>query len=166
MNDVVCLRSYFDPEEAYVVRSALQAADINVILSNDPTLATMPYLRVAVGGYRLSVPASQEGRAREALADIETYQTDEPIGADAPCVRCGGRNFRRERSWRWAAIALFYKVGLAAQSGRSRCLSCGEIVDCDDRPFAVRVFFFLFSIVILCWIAWGWSDWMLFGFAI
>src|SRR3990167_8439410 len=126
MKDVVLLRSYFDPEEAYVVRSALQAADIDVILFGDSFCTNLPHLRLASGGYRLSVPVSQEALAREALADIESVEPTEPIGADDPCAACDGRLFRRERGWRWAIVALFAEAGFAAQSGRSRCLSRSE----------------------------------------
>jgi len=160
MSNFVCLRRYFDPEEAYVVRSALQAAGVNVILFNDPILTSMPYLRVAVGGYRLCVPANQESVAREALTEMEAFRTDEPIGADAPCAKCGGRDFRRERSWRWAIIAFFTDAAFAARNRRSRCLACGEVVDNDRRPFAERSFFFLCSMALLAWIAWDWGAWV------
>lgn len=160
MTDVVCLRSYFDPEEAYVVRSALQAAGVDVILFNDPFLTSFPHLRVAAGGYRLSVPANQESVAREALGEIESFECEEPIGADAPCVKCGGREFRRERSWRWAIIALYVNAGYAAQNRRSRCLACGEVIDNDRRPLAERSFFFLCSMALLAVVVWSWKAWL------
>ena len=165
MKDVVLVRSYLDPEEAYVVRSALEAADINVILFGDSFCTNLPHLRLASGGYRLSVPASQESAAREALAEIESVETAEPIGADAPCAACDGRLFRRERSWRWAIIAFFFESAFAAQSGRSRCLSCGAVVDNDRRPLVERSFFFLCSMAILVWIAWPLADSLYGAFA-
>jgi hypothetical protein len=160
MSNLVQLRSYFDPEEAYVVRGALQAADIDAVLFGDPFCTSFPHLRLASGGYRLSVPASQESRAREALGDLESFDCREPIGADAPCATCGGRNFRRERSWRWAIIAFYYGAGLAAHSRRSRCLSCGAVIDTDRRQLLERAFFFLSSMALLVWISGGWRQWL------
>lgn len=162
MSDVVCLRRYIDPEEALVVRGALCAAGVHVILFNEQFLISLPHMRVAAGGFRLSVPASEEGAAREALVEIESYKSDEPIGADEPCANCGGRDFRRERSLRWAIVALFLETGLAAQARRSRCLRCGETVSNDDRPITVRIFFFLASIAMILLIGWLWLPLLAF----
>lgn len=146
------------------MRSALGASDIDAILFNEPFLSAFPHLRVASDGYRLSVPASQEATAIEVLAEIETRQTNEPIGADTPCAICGGRSFRRERNLRWTVTAFFLGTGLVAQNRRSRCHSCGDTVNNDKRPIPVRVFFFLSSIAITLLIAWLYAPLFIYQF--
>jgi hypothetical protein len=155
MSGLVCIRNYYDPEEAFVVRGAMQAAGVDALLFNEWYLGVDPALRIALGGYRLFVPAGAEEGARTALAGIESRSTDFPIGADDACPICGGLSFRRQRSLRWSLIALFVGSPFAAQTSRSRCLSCGEVVGVDRRPILVRLFFFLLSATLLALIiAW------------
>lgn len=154
MSGLTCLRRYYDPEEAFVVKSALEAAGVNAILIDECHLGANPALRIGLGGYRLSVPAHEEAAALEALAELESFECDEPIGADVACLNCGGRKFRRMRSMRWTAVAFLTGSAFAAQNRHARCLSCGETVNYDDRPLTSRLFFFLSSMAILAFIAW------------
>lgn len=150
MSGLVCLRRYYDPEEAVVVRSALGAAGIDSHLLDTALLAVDPTLRIGLGGYRLSVLAQDEIAARQALVEIESYKTDEPVGADTTCPTCGGACFRRRRSLRWTIVAILCGyIPFVAQNHQSQCISCGEIVKVDHRTLPVRLFFHLLSLALI-----------------
>ena len=66
----VLLETYLNLQEAYVTRSALEAADIRCLMPEEHTAGARVELTFAIG-VRLMVPASELERAREVIASKE-----------------------------------------------------------------------------------------------
>jgi hypothetical protein len=68
----------FNPAEAQLVRSRLDAADIPVAVIHETSALSMEGYAMAVGGIRVEVPADCAQAARDLLAADATVPTDAP----------------------------------------------------------------------------------------
>ncbi|MEO1251909.1 MAG: hypothetical protein AAFW81_06145 [Pseudomonadota bacterium] len=59
---------FYDPEEAYCALAYIRSHDLPVYLFGEGHLNINPALRVALGGYRMVVPAGEAKTARSLLA--------------------------------------------------------------------------------------------------
>jgi len=158
MADWVLLRSYFDPEEAVVVRSLLQSEGFATSLGNEHLLNANPALRVAVGGYPLMVRPERRAAAEELLRGAEAAAIE---SADATaCTACGGRFFRAERSFMWAGVGFAFGVPFAHKTGRSICTSCGAAFEAAAGSKGHAVALAFTGAVLAAYALWA----MLYGF--
>ncbi len=96
---IVEIARYLDPEEALCARGFLESAGCPVVLTGEHHLSVEPYLRVALGGYRLLVPIDEAAVASRLLAEPEAGTEADEGGQDAALRR-------PHRNWVW--IATFF----------------------------------------------------------
>ena len=65
---LVTIFSAFNPAEAQLVRSRLDAAGFHAIVANELAALSMEGYSMAVGGVRVQVPKSEAGEAKEFLS--------------------------------------------------------------------------------------------------
>ncbi len=95
MGNLVEIAAFFDPEEAYCARGYLQSYGVDAILQNEHHLATAPWLRVALGGYRLMAPSEQVREAQELLEKVQPLKDSSLAG---------------KKNWIWLPVAFMSAV--------------------------------------------------------
>jgi len=101
------IRTFYGPEEAYAALSLLHAHGKNARLLDENTLSVLPLDSVALGGYRLAVPAEEAASSLLLLGhDRADLPPAKPVyfGDEAP--RETGPRSRRRRFGRWLLLAL------------------------------------------------------------
>lgn len=97
------LACFYDPEEALCADALLRAHGVYTLLKNEHHLTMAPWLRVALGGFQLSVTSEDKERAAsilESIRNIELAENDErPLNEEQ------GHSERRKREWLWLPIA-------------------------------------------------------------
>ncbi|MEM9705909.1 MAG: hypothetical protein AAF850_07515 [Pseudomonadota bacterium] len=106
MTPLVEIARSFDPEPAFVKRSYLQANGVFVVLLNAQHLGVDPNLRIALGGYRLAVPAAQAVLARSLLDSVQTPETQE----DLDYSTAAGRKPEWKKNWYFMLAALMFGI--------------------------------------------------------
>ena len=93
MTHHVEVASFFDPEEAWCARGYLSAQGIDTIIENEHHLTTAPWLRIALGGYRLMALPDAADDAKAALGEIAIAEPaiDEP--------------YKSRKNWAWLPVA-------------------------------------------------------------
>ena len=69
------------PQEAYIVRSLLEAEGVQTFLEDEDTASVHNFYSNAIGGVKLQVPAAQAGRAVEILTDAGYFKVLEQAPA-------------------------------------------------------------------------------------
>ncbi|NOX94469.1 MAG: hypothetical protein GXP04_05045 [Alphaproteobacteria bacterium] len=110
MGNLVQVAQYFDPEEAYCAKGYLQSYGIDTIIQNEHHLTMAPWLRVALGGYRLLVFSDLEEDARQALKSVSTSDGFEKLEQLSSEGEAFGPPKRRIRNWFWLPIAFLSSV--------------------------------------------------------
>lgn len=100
MAKLVEIAHFYDPEEAYCAKGYLQSNGVETILQNDHHLTMAPWMRVALGGYRLMATSDDEDAAKEALKNIGAEGIEAAPGDAEPDTQ-----WRRKRNWLWLPIA-------------------------------------------------------------
>ncbi|MEZ5920683.1 MAG: hypothetical protein R3C60_04940 [Parvularculaceae bacterium] len=151
MSDLICVGRFLDPTEALVAKSALEAQGISVVFGEHHVNNMMPHLNVATFGSSLHVPEEQAYEARRILGaarDRQAAISNEPIGADVSCPKCGGMNFKRQRHQLWTLAAIGAFMPFIPYGNSAECLSCGEIIK-NDTPLTIAT---LYALVILAYV--------------
>lgn len=108
MSDLVQIAQFYDPEEAYCAKSYLQSHGIETFVQNDHHLTMAPWLRVALGGYRLLAIDTEAAEARKALSEVQSPQqekTDSLTISDSEELKSAKR-----KNWIWLPIAYLHAV--------------------------------------------------------
>ena len=128
------IKTFSDPEEAQIAAGYLRAHGVDAMLADQDSLNTLPYLRVALGGFRILVPASHYDDARELLARTRSAVED----ASGPaCAMCGGRAFNpvKRRHWLTSMLVLFglgVFFPVVRKTDKFECAHCGAQITRDD----------------------------------
>ena len=104
------VRSFYDPEEAYCAWAYLNANGVRALIQNEYHLTSAPWLRVALGGYRLLAPAETKSEVEALFTQIETDRPNdqrerESSLLDRPDNEDSLKN--RKRNWTWLPIAVW-----------------------------------------------------------
>lgn len=142
MTGLVAISRYFDPDEAYVARSFLEANGVTVLVQNDQHGRVAPQMRIALGGFALLTPQSEASTARELLRAAsrgETALTDEGAYLRM-CERCGHAGIRRTPGLIWKAFSILYwlwwtAIPFVPGPRRARCPNCGASNAPGRRPW-------------------------------
>lgn len=109
MGRLVEIAHFYDPEEAYCARGFLRSCGIETIIQNEHHLTAAPWLRIALGGYRLMTRSEFENDAREALGSIEEEKStsaETTMGEAEPAAV----QERQKRNWLWLPMAFAWAV--------------------------------------------------------
>lgn len=88
MNETfVTLQAFQYSAEAQIIKGRLEAEEIPVVLQDEFTIDTDPFLSQAIGGVKLQVLEKDEAKAREILENISTYSFDD-AGEAMHCPNC------------------------------------------------------------------------------
>ena len=110
----------YDPEEAFVVKSYLQANGFFAVLGDSGMLMQSPMDRIALGGFRIMVPASEAEEAKQLFQKARK----QPNEAALACPTCGKTDYRRVKSWWFPAIFFVFLGGVVPFATNSRYLEC------------------------------------------
>lgn len=98
MGNLVEITRFYDPEEACCAQGFLRARGIETFLHNEHHLTMAPWLRVALGGYRLVAFAGQVSDAKLALDEINAITPVED------------ETYENRRNWAWLPLAFLAGV--------------------------------------------------------
>ncbi len=70
MGNLIEIAGFYDPEETYCAKGLLQSHGIEAIVQNEHHLTMAPWLRVALGGYRLLIISDLAEDARRILDGV------------------------------------------------------------------------------------------------
>lgn len=110
MGKLVLIAQFYDSEEAYCAKGYLSSYGIDTIIQNEHRLTMAPWLRVALGGYRLLTFADFEEDARQALENISTNNNNKKLEDQSSTEEVRGGQKRRVRNWLWLPIAFLMNV--------------------------------------------------------
>ena len=123
MSNLHEIGAIYDPEEACVALSFMVAHGYQAQLANYDFLLIAPTHRIALGGFRLLVPGSQN---EDAFAFFQAARK-EPNRAGSSCPNCGGEDYRRIKGWLFPALFFFLLwtiVPFAWNTGYLECRRC------------------------------------------
>lgn len=83
----VTLQVFQYSSEAQIIKGRLESEGIPVVLRDEFTIDTDPFLSQAIGGVKLQVVKKDEAKAREILEEISTYSFDD-AGEAMHCPNC------------------------------------------------------------------------------
>ncbi len=111
--------AFYDPEEAYCAQSYLRAHGVDTIIQNDHHLTAAPWLRIALGGFRLLARHDFEAEAKSLLSAVDVYESV-PESGSKPL----------EQKWFWAPIAFALAIPFLpnAKSGWKQGLQIGALI--------------------------------------
>jgi hypothetical protein len=146
--DLQVVDSFIYPHDAFLARTALEAAGIQAVIADDHIIAMDWRLAYAVGGIKLQVRTSDLAEAREILAAArEAALAREADEEPDPCSRCGSTNTTRLTIKRPAFLAwLLLGAPLFPVLRRVSCQNCGYLgkrtkvsISDSDEPTEGRV---------------------------
>ncbi|RZL09638.1 MAG: DUF2007 domain-containing protein [Hymenobacter sp.] len=133
--NIIVLGTYYNPLDAHLARTRLEAAGIACFLSNENLVVLNRMYSPAAGGVRLHVYEREAARAAEVLQE-PTLMYAERGGAastDAAlvCPRCGSVEVTSETATRptpgrwWATLRAWLRHNELLPGAGSHCFSCG-----------------------------------------
>ena len=106
MGHLVEIAQFYDVEEAFCAKGYLQSRGIDTFIQNEHHLNVAPWLRVALGGYRLLGLSEYKKAAAQALDEVSKIRVAE-AAADAPTAdEPESTHEREDKNWWWLPIAL------------------------------------------------------------
>jgi hypothetical protein len=134
-SELVVVRTFSHPLDAYVACSALQAAGLLVRVADDHIVAVDWLYSNAVGGVKLVVRAHDLETAHSVLGTVASLLDDAESGGTGSsdedvCPNCGSRASevmtlgKRLAVWSWLIVG----VPLFPVRRRTRCKDCGHAV--------------------------------------
>lgn len=140
---LVTLKTYMYPAEAYPLMSKLESEGIMCFLDGENTITVHPFLSNAIGGVKLKIRESDTEKALEIIRQSESEFIDEyPEGEDIPaefrhgfaqvetfCPECDSTLvFRKKMLW-WqillSIIFLPFYLPLLFMKKKHTCAGCG-----------------------------------------
>lgn len=94
----------YTPQEAQIIRSALESYGIPCTLQNYDQISAQPHLQIALGGIPVMVHNKNAKAARELLSEITSQL---PPSAESPLLP------KTRKQW-WSALATFMMTMLGA----------------------------------------------------
>ena len=143
MNDQwITIRTYTYPEEAYVLRSFLEAEGIRVQLLNEFTVQSYNFLSVAVGGVELQVLKSDVDKVRELMSEGDFEIDQEHIESEAEieetqgiqCMHCGSTEVKKQRNasvWGFVVGVFLLGIPFFFPDREYHCFDCGKNFKAD-----------------------------------
>lgn len=137
MSRLVEIAHIYDPEEAFCVRAYLRSAGVYCVLQNEHHLGSAPWMRVALGGYRLLVV---DDEAEDAKSLIENALGAEQFSDNlAAFSRHAGVQSHRRKDILWFPIALAWGVPFLP-------------VEKPGLDFVIRLLLFIYLGGLLAWL--------------
>lgn len=138
MTRLVELAIFYDPEEALCAQGAVRAGGCFTLLQNEHHLATAPWLRVALGGYRLCVLEDDAERARLVLGNaLDDTVPAEP--ADAVLEdNAADKHIRSRKNWLWLPVVFATTIPFVPTFKNGRTLLYQLLV---GSPFYLMIAF-------------------------
>ncbi len=147
MSKFITVATFTYPQEAYVIKSRLEAEGIPVFLKNELTIQTDNFLSNAMGGVQLqimesdlesSLPLLEEAGLitdNEAKATKEHLQKKTTDPAQSICPNCGSDNIsinKKPNSW-WAAFLLLIGIPGPFYKKELHCFDCHQDFELDKE---------------------------------
>lgn len=136
MSSLVEIANIYSPEEAFCVRACLRSAGIYCVLQNEHHLSSAPWMRVALGGYRLLVLEDEADQAKSVIENA--LCTEQNVGNADACPEFSEQQPPRRRDILWFPIALAWGVPFLP-------------VEKPGASFVVRLLLFVFLGGLLAW---------------
>lgn len=137
---------FYDPEEAYCARAYLAARGVDALFQNEHHLTVAPWLRIALGGYRLLVSDENADAAARLLREISTDGRKDQFEDDQERSRKTKLSKeRRLQTWIWLPVAFAAGVPFIPLR-RTRWIRAFELI-------ALASFY--------GWLIWSWSGWFI-----
>ncbi|WP_425410916.1 hypothetical protein [Hyphococcus sp.] len=146
MGNLVEIARFYDPEEAYCVKSFLLSNGIDSYIQNDYYLTMAPWLRIALSGYGVQVMATHALDARELLAEIGSEAPE--VGSPANNERIGPTSTQNgvRKDWLWLPVAIWSGIPFVPKT--------------KIGGFNPSLRIILSVIVLLILSYWAWGLWM------
>lgn len=98
--------NFYDPEEVYCAWGYLNANGVHAVIQNEYHLTSAPWLRVALGGYRLLAPVETKSIVDALFAQISTESdTGELERDDFDQSNIKDNMKKRKSNWIWLPVA-------------------------------------------------------------
>ena len=108
MSTLIEVGNFYDPEEAYCAWGYLNANGVYAVIQNEYHLTSAPWLRVALGGYRLLAPVGTKPIVDALFAQISSESdTGELESDDFDHIEAEDKLKNQKFSWTWFPVALF-----------------------------------------------------------
>lgn len=132
--NIIVLGTYYNPVDAHLARTQLEAVGIACFLSNENMVVLNRMYSPAAGGVRLHVYERDAARAAEALHKPTLMYAErggvEAAGAGLTCPRCNSTEVVSEATrptpgrW-WAALRGWLRRNELLPGPGNHCFSCG-----------------------------------------
>lgn len=133
--NIIVLGTYYNPVDAHLARTQLEAAGIACFLSNENMVVLNRMYSPAAGGVRLHVYERDAARAAEALQRPALMHAERgglaPAEATLTCPRCGSAEVMSEAAVRpvpgrwWAALRGWLRRQELLPGPDNHCFGCG-----------------------------------------
>lgn len=134
MNQLITIKTFTYPHEAYIIRGKLDSEGIETFLKDEMTVQVNNFYSNAVGGVKLQVLEQDVERALEIIGESE--KIDEKIAVidenqfenDTQCPFCHSENIMEKKSPNWLTLLPYLVVGFIFPVYRKthKCFDCGK----------------------------------------
>lgn len=134
MKQLVTIKTFTYPHEAYVIRGKLESEGIQTFLKDEMTVQVYNFYSNAVGGVKLQVPSEDVERAlsiidsvKEIPHEVVVFSKKELAGTNT-CPFCHSENISRTRKANWLTLLPYLIVGFIFPVFKKSyvCFDCGK----------------------------------------
>lgn len=134
MEQLVTIKTFTYPHEAYVIRGKLESEGIQTFLKDEMTVQVHNFYSNAIGGVKLQVPSEDVERAlsiidsvKEIPHEVVVFSKRELDGTNT-CPFCHSENISRTRKPNWLTLIPYLIVGFIFPVFKNSyvCFDCGR----------------------------------------
>ena len=132
MNQLITIKTFTYPHEAYIIRGKLDSEGIETFLKDEMTVQVNNFYSNAVGGVKLQVLEQDVERALEIIGESEkiddkiTVIDETQFENDTQCPFCHSENIMEKKSPNWLTLLPYLVVGFIFPVYRKthKCFDC------------------------------------------
>lgn len=134
MEQLITIKTFTYPHEAYVIRGKLESEGIRTFLKDEMTVQVHNFYSNAVGGVKLQVFAEDAGKALHILDSVKEIPQEiavlskKELENTTSCPFCHSGNISRMKKANWLTLIPYLVVGFILPVYRSSyiCFECGK----------------------------------------
>ena len=134
MSQLITIKTFTYPHEAYIIRGKLDSEGIETFLKDEMTVQVNNFYSNAVGGVKLQVLEQDVARALEIIGESEIPDDKIAVidetesGNSDQCPFCNSDNIVEKKSPNWLTLLPYLVVGFIFPVYRKthKCFDCGK----------------------------------------